>query len=157
MGIKIPPITRIQEASDTPFDNSINGFTSDEVQSAIEEAKTSASGASRGPAICGFDGTANVGRYLEFYSNNPSNNNPFIVSEPSQIAAISISAASNSTGTVTVYKNGVSLLTIALSAAKKSRTKSLAFGITDLDEVSAKITAGSIDRPLVALFIRTLL
>ena len=43
MAIKIPPIVRTQEASDTPFDNSTNGFVSDNVQDAIEEAASASS------------------------------------------------------------------------------------------------------------------
>jgi hypothetical protein len=39
MAIKIPPIIRVQEASDTPFDNTSNGFTADNVQDAIVEAQ----------------------------------------------------------------------------------------------------------------------
>ena len=38
MSIRIPPIVRTQEAVDTPFDNSTNGFTATDVQAAIEEA-----------------------------------------------------------------------------------------------------------------------
>ena len=42
MAIQIPPIVRTQEAIDTPFDNTTNGFVSDNVQSAIEEARVNA-------------------------------------------------------------------------------------------------------------------
>lgn len=150
------PIYKSPVARGVPFDNSTNGFTATETQAAIEEAKLVASNASRGPTVCGFDGNASNGRWLEFYSNNPSNNNPFIVSEPSELVALSVSASANATGTVTVFKNGISLTTISLSAARKNRIKGLALSLTDLDEISVQITSGSISRPNVYLFIRTL-
>lgn len=149
--IEISPVSK-----SVPFDNTTNGFVSTEAQSAIEEAKSVAASASRGPTTCGFDGNAGTGRWLEFYSNNPSNNNPFIVAEPAEIVSLSVSAAANSTGTVTIFRNGVSLQTISLSANRKARVKSLAHALTDLDELSVQITSGSISRPVVYLFIRTL-
>lgn len=39
MKLTIPPFSRTQEAVDTPFDNTSNGFISDNVQQAIEEIK----------------------------------------------------------------------------------------------------------------------
>ena len=74
MAIKIPPIQRTQDALDTPFDDTtpvgtIIGQT--DVQNAIEYVYNLAKNASRGSTICGFDGTASVGRYLEFSANNP--------------------------------------------------------------------------------------
>lgn len=143
-------------ASEVPYDNSSSGLTADDTQGAIDEAYASAANASRGPTICGFDGTASSGRYLEFYANNPSNNNPFVVAEPVQLIALSISASSNSTGTVTVYKNGVSVTTLSLSAARTNRVKNLAINYTDLDEISASVTSGSISRPTLFLFLKTL-
>lgn len=143
-------------AKAVPFDNSTNGFTANETQTAIEEGTQNAANASRGPTICGFDGSASTGRWLEFFSNNPSNNNPFVLAEPAQLIALSVSASANSTGTVTVYKNGVSVQTISLTANRKNRVKDLAINFTDLDEISAQVTSGSITRPTLFLFIRTL-
>ena len=144
-------------AGQVPFDNTTNGFTSEEAQSAIEEAKQQGAAASRGPTICGFDGTASTGRWLEFYANNPSNNNPFIVAEPSELIAVSIvTSATSATGTATIYKNGISITTISLAAQKKNASTGLTLALTTLDEVSVQITSGSISRPNVYLFIRTL-
>jgi hypothetical protein len=39
VGLRSPFIQRIQDASDTPFDNSTNGFASTDTQAAIEEIK----------------------------------------------------------------------------------------------------------------------
>lgn len=149
--IDISPVSR-----SIPFDNTTNGFTSTEAQSAIEEAKNTASDASRGPTLCGFDGNAATGRWLEFYANNPSNGNPFIIAEPVELVAVSVSASTNSTGVITIFKNGVSLQTISLSASRKNRIKGLLHSLTDLDELSVQVTSGSITKPVLYMFIRTL-
>lgn len=57
MGIKIPPSARTQDAEDTPFDNSSNGFVSEECQSAIEEAKSLAEGFGKVPLLMLHNGT----------------------------------------------------------------------------------------------------
>lgn len=147
----------IQVAETVPFDNATNGFTSEEVQAAIEEAYQAAANASRGPTVCGFDGTASSGRWLEFYANNPSDDNPFIVAEPAELIAVSIvTAATSATGTVSIFRNGISIQTISLAASKKNAISGLAHSLNTLDEISVKVTSGSIKRPTVYIFIRTL-
>ncbi len=144
-------------ARSTPFDNTSNTFISTNVQAAIEEAYQTAANASRGPTVCGFDGSASSGRWLEFYANNPSDASPFIVAEPAELIALSIVTASTSaTGTVTIYKNGVSIQTISLTAQKKNAISGLAHLLSTLDEISVQVTSGSISRPTVYIFIRTL-
>jgi hypothetical protein len=146
-----------QVARSTPFDNSTNGFISTEVQSAIEEVKLTAGLSSRGPTIAGFDGNGAVGRWLEFYQNCPSNTNPFIIAEPAQLEALSIvTSSATATATIRVFKNGVALQDISLAAQKKNRIKGLTWNLTDLDELSVQIVSGSITRPMVYLFVRTL-
>lgn len=145
----------IQPSIGTPFDNTSNGFSATDAQSAIEEAKQLGANASRGPTICGFDGTGSVGRWLEFFANNPSNNNPFILAENAELIAVSISSSSNSTGTVSIFKNGSSIQTISLSASKKAAVSSLSHPLIALDELSLRVTSGSISRPTVFMFIRT--
>lgn len=144
-------------ASEVPFSNDTNGFVSTDTQAAVEEAMQLAANSSRGPTICGFDGTGSTGRWLEFFANNPSNNNPFIIAENNRLVAISISASANSTGTVTVYKNGSSITTISLSGTKKNAVSGLALSLASLDELSLEVTSGSISRPTVFMFIQTTL
>lgn len=151
------PIPRTQPAGATPFDNSTNGFVAQDTQAAIEEAYQLGANASRGPTVCGFDGTASSGRWLEFYANNPSNTNPFVLAEAAQLIALSIvTSATSATGTATVYKNGVALTTISLAAQKKNAISGLSFNFAVLDEISIQITSGSISRPTLYMFIRTL-
>lgn len=149
------PVSKSPVAISVPFDNSTNGFTASESQSAIEEAKTSGANASRGTTTCGLDTNASATRYLEFVTNNPSNNNPLIIPENSQLIAISISASANSTGTVTVFKNTVSVTTISLTAARKATSAGLTIAFSALDELSLAVTSGTINRPCVFLNIRT--
>lgn len=140
-----------------PFDNTSNGFTATNAQTAIEEAYLTAANASRGPTIAAFDGTASTGRWLEFYSNNPSDTNPFILAEPAELIAVSIvTSTATATGTVTIYRNGVAIQTISLTAQKKNSVSGLAHALSTLDEISLRVTSGSISRPQVYLFIRTL-
>lgn len=148
----------IQVAEAVPFDGSgaSPAFTSEDANSAIIEARDTARGeASRGGFVCSFDGTASTGRWLEFSANNPSNTVPMIVAEPGQIRALSLASSASSTGTVTIYKNGVSIDTLSLSASKKASKKDLTHAITDLDEISVQATSGSISRPNFYIFIQT--
>lgn len=142
-----------------PFDPTVipsYGFTATDVETAIYEAANLGADASRGGVIGSFDGTASTGRWLEFSANNPSDLNPFIIAEPGQIRSISlVTSAVSATGTVTIFKNGVSIETIALAAAKKSAKTSLFLGLASLDELSMQVTSGSIARPQVTLFIQT--
>ncbi len=134
----------------------IVGVTAEEVQTALEEIYNLAKNASRGAIGCGFDGTASSGRWLEFFANNPSNNSPFVVPEPSILRAISASCTSNSTCVITVFKNGVSVATLTFTAAQAARDKTLNISLTDLDKISIQVTSGSISRPTFFMFIQTL-
>lgn len=150
------------EANRTPiWDGSAgpSGIVSTDTQSAIEEVKSSAStaaNASRGAVSCGFDGSASSGRYLEFFSNNPSNGSPYVIPEPGIIRAISASASSSSTGVVTLYKNAVSVATLTFTAAQSARDKTLNISVTDLDKLSVGVTSGTITRPTFFIFVQTL-
>lgn len=134
----------------------ISGVTADEVQTALEQIYNLAKNASRGAIGCGFDGSASSGRWLEFFANNPSNNSPFVVPEPSILRAISASSTANSTCVITVFKNGVSVATLTFTAAQVARDKTLNISLTDLDEISIQVTSGSISRPTFFMFVQTL-
>jgi hypothetical protein len=151
------PVYKSPVAGAVPFDNATNGFTSTETQGAIEEAFSSAADTSRGPTIAGFDGTGTSGRWLEFFQNNPSNNSPFIVAENSQLVAISIvTASATATGNFRVFKNGVLLQDLALTAQKKNAISGLSHSLPTLSEISVQITSGSISRPQIYLSIKVL-
>jgi hypothetical protein len=80
------------------------------------------------------------------------------VAESALLIAVSIvTSSASATGRARIYKNGVGIQDITLTAQKKNRVKGLALPLTDLDELSVSIVSGSIARPVVYMFIRTLL
>ena len=138
-------ITLTPVAKSVPFDNSTNSFSSTDTQAAIEEAKTVA--ALSGSALnFGYQGNANTGRYLEVVSNNPTSGTPFIVAGNLTVTRFSVSVDSSTTGTVTLYKNGVALDSISLTSQKKNTKLNLNYSLLDMDELSAKVTSGIFSR-----------
>lgn len=135
------------------FDNSTNGFTSTEVQSAIEEAKNYAIGKARYTISSGFDGNASVGRYLEFNSNVDSNQSGYVNSNASWLKEISCVCQTASTITFTVAKVGGSDIgTCTITGARKGVTTGLTQSLSSLDELSVRVTSGSCSRPIAWLF-----
>ena len=67
-----------QVAENTPFDNSSNGFTSDDTQSAIEEAKQYAEGFPRAGIRGIYNGTSGNNDWLG--PNELTSNTPFLTS-----------------------------------------------------------------------------
>ena len=149
-GVVIYPV-----AESTPFDNESNGFISDELQSAVEEARDTAPGtASRYVVTFGYDGTAYSGRWLEIRQNTSSETNPYVVAEPSKIKAFAISTKYKSTGTMKLYKNGVVVYTCSLSNQEKFHDASLNVDLIPGDELSMKVTTSSFSKPSVFISIK---
>lgn len=144
------------DASDDFFDNSTNGFASNNVQSAIEEAKNTAEGKARWLASPGFDGTASVGRYLEFSSNVNSNQSGLVVPRSASLKELSLALNTSGTITFTIYKwNGsaeTSLTTISTSSSRKSIVTGLDILLNSNDELRVKCTSGSGSRPILYMF-----
>lgn len=139
------------------FDNIGSTFNSENVEDAIKESAALGSLASRGPTTCSFDGTASTGRWLEFSANNPSNTVPFILAEDCELISLSIvTSATSATGNARVFRNGIGVQNISLTAQKKNAISGLSITLNSLDELSVQITSGSITRATVYLFIRTL-
>lgn len=137
---------RTQMAITTPFDNSTNGFTATEVQSAIEEAKSTAEGKARYVVNFGFDGTASTGRWLETITNVASNLSGYVVAKPAILKELSLSCSASSTITIGIYRNAVQIATIVMSAQKtdyEDENVTLNAG----DEISAKVESGSCSKP----------
>lgn len=144
---------RALEALFVRFDNSTNGFTATNVQAAIEEARITSEGKARYTVSSGFDGTANVGRYLEFNSNVDSNQSGYINANASWIKEISCVCQSSSTITFTIAKvGGGDLASCSIAAARKSVTTGLLVSLISLDELSIRVTSGSCARPIVWVY-----
>lgn len=141
-------------AKSIPFDNTTNGYTSTEVQGAIEEGVSSAIATARYSVFCAYESNANTGRWLEFTRGNASDNSPYIIVGPTTLEELTlVTANATDTTTVTVFRNGVLLTTISLSA-EKSKVTFPNLLLNDLDLLSLQITAGSITKPQVQLFLR---
>jgi hypothetical protein len=110
-------------------------------------------GGGNGIAGFGFDGNASPTRWLEGFTNVPTNITPYIVAGSKSIRAISFGTSANSTATATIYKNGVLLDTIATAATKKVVKLNLNHLLVNLDELSCAITAGSCTRPVVLIWL----
>lgn len=143
-------INRQARAITTPFDNSTNGFTSTNVQAAIEEAKSAATSKARYVVSAGFDGTASTGRWLEFSSNVDSNISGFVVPRAAKIREVSIAVTANSTITVQIRKKDNTVLTsISLAAARTGAVSGLSVSLALLDELMIYTSSGSAARPVV--------
>lgn len=142
-------------AISVPFDNSTNGFTADEVQSAIEEARDTAPGqTARFAIIAGFKGNANTGKYLEVFQSVPSSSVPFVMAEPGDLKALSVAVKTSATATFTVYKNAVSLTTISLTAQTSNFVSGLNFALVAGDKLSYQVTAGAAQDVIFSTFIQ---
>jgi hypothetical protein len=96
-------------AKSIPFDNSTNGFTSTDVQAAIEETKTGGSGVVP-PFVFSKDGNVTVGTYLRTGSVQTSATGQLIKGS-SKIVEISASCDSNAASTTRIQffqRTGVS-------------------------------------------------
>jgi hypothetical protein len=106
MLIGTPNILRTQYAENTPFDNSINGFTADNVQTAIEEAKQTAEGLPRAVIRSVYNGTLPNNSWIgptDLLSNTP------LLVLPINAKLQEISWANQNTNrafTIKFYKNG---------------------------------------------------
>jgi hypothetical protein len=142
-----------QVARSVPFDNTSNSFTAKETQSAVEEARNSASGKIRIPDNAGFDGTASSGRWLERTANAPSNEAPLVLPQARKLQNLAVTSTSTATGTLTVYKSPrdtpVSIATITITAGIRAYTTAIGYSLVAGDEVGYKMTSGSFSKPCV--------
>jgi len=108
------------------------------------------------PVICGYNGQANTGRYLEFVSGNASDTGPFVIIGGSYLVAMSCSANAVTTGAVSVYKTTnlatpISTLTITnASSGYTIFTTAAALAAGDL--LAVKISSGSFNKPFVTVY-----
>ena len=137
-----------------PFDNDTNGYMSSDVQGAIEEGVSGAIAIARYSIFAAYESNANTGRWLEFTRGNSSDNSPYIIVGPTILEELTlVTSDTTATGTVTVFRNGVALTTISLSA-EKTKVTIPTLSLNNLDLISLQVTAGSITRPQVQLFLR---
>lgn len=147
-------IEKSQVAASLSFDNSTNGFSSSDVQGAIEEI-----GASASPGFSfSRSGTSNAGTYLQVDAV-PSNQAGRIVPlNTGFVTDVFISCQTAATFTVEFQKRVGStfttFLTVTVTSARKLTQSLTATPVALNDEICARIGTGSVSNIVVGLIIR---
>jgi hypothetical protein len=112
-------------------------------------------GSGSGPMTFGFDGSATSGRWLETSTNIASNLTPYTFPGSKTIRAIAFGGVipTTYTATATIFKNGVSLDTITLTAQNRNTKLNLSHSLVNLDYINVQVTSGSVTRPVVTLWL----
>jgi hypothetical protein len=108
------------------------------------------------PISCSYTASAGSGRYLEFWSGNPSDASPYVLITNSIIVGFSLNASADSTGTVSVFKSTDlvnSITSLSLSNASTNYVANLAIILSAGDSLVVQVTSGSISKPGVAIYI----
>ena len=151
-------VSSTQVARSIPFDNSTNGFSSVEAQSAIEEAKSDAISTSGFAALASTISTVGVGKYLDFYSGLSSDEYPFPIPTSFVLVDAAIRTPKVSTISIGVYKqvSGVStlILTLTLSNQTSRDYTNLNIAVNSDQDLLARVDSGSAEKPRIALFLR---
>jgi hypothetical protein len=106
--------------------------------------------------IAAYNGLAS-NKYLEFYPGQSSDVAPFPIPEPSYIRILALRSVASSTGTVSIYKNGnftTPIASVALSAGQYAKV-SITVQLNADDNLTAKVTSGSINKPALTMWIQT--
>lgn len=140
-----------QTASSLPVDDSTLPYTAATTQEALEQTIT-ASGASRLPVTLAYNGNAS-NKWLEIFASISSDSVPFLMAEPGVVRTLALTTNGTSTVTVTLYKNGVLLDTISLTAATGA-SKLTSHTLLAGDKISAKVTDGSASNPIFCVTIQ---
>lgn len=143
-----------QPALGTPFDNTTNGFASDNVQGAIEEI-----GASASPGFSfGRSGNSNAGTYLNVDSV-PSNQAGRIVPLTSGfITDVFLTCQTNATCSLQIQRRVgntfTTIYTISLSNERKKTESVSGVAVSLGDELCVRVSSGSISNVVFGLIIR---
>lgn len=150
-------------ADGIPFDNDTNGFTSDTVQAAIEEARVSAIG-----GLLRFPFTSNgntADKWLGYVNSAATSNEvPFIVPQPCDLKGLTFTNRDNNVDTnAKIYRNGTLVYTWQIRNKRVAWNVGIAGGpsFSQGDRVSIyleKFTGGSGDNtsqdPLIEVLIK---
>ena len=148
--------TQINDVADSvPFDNDTNGFSAEDVQTAIEEVDSKITGKPRAFLIAGYNGNASTNRWLEYFHSVSSQTSPWVSAEDGTVEGVSLSAKTNATCTVSLFINGSSVASISLSASQTNFDNSLAVNFNAGDTFSCQVTSGSISDPIFSTKVQT--
>ena len=132
-----------------------NGFTSKEVQSAIEEALALAISNDVFMTFAQYGGNANKGRHLEWYYGIDSEDAPLYFPKGSNVITIVASAVSTSSGILGFFDNTISstipLYTVDYNGNKRVYVEGTAinplFVVDAGGEIEVRVVSGSISKP----------
>lgn len=145
-----PDAVRIQ------FDNATNGFTATNAQKAIEEAKLTAPGTNARYGLnFGYNGTANVGRWLDYFAGVASNDGPFIPANAVILHGFSFVCKTSTTVTIGIYKNNVLWQTLALVSGTYVFYGDYNSAANAGDRIAMKTESGTCSQPVATLFMET--
>jgi len=142
-----------------PFEPNRNGseIGSENVQDAIEEVKLDALNNDRFLLLAAFNGNANAGRYLEYFTGIDSSIAPILYSVPARITDI-VAATTSASATCTiqfvdirVLATPVVLYTVTFNKVKRvvldSTPDAPLFLVPNDAQLAIRIGSGSINRP----------
>ena len=141
-------------AKSVPFDNSINGYASLNVQDAIEESAAVTTSKSRYVLLASYGGNASTGRNLEFFPGQGSNTAPIFLEQSTNIYNTTLQAtATSATCTMSVYDLNVSstvpVYSISLAAQKRKSVSGIPLATLAAGALmSIRVSSGSINTPL---------
>lgn len=155
---------RTQQAIQTPFEPMRNPgfgggpspFVSTDVQNAIEEALIQAVANDRFVVLAEYNGNANVGRYLEFFSGIDSFDAPFFNQTITKVLAIvCATTGTDSDALIGFFDLNVSdvtpLYTLDMNNLKRKvdlgSVETPLFTIQALGQMGVRVTANSINKP----------
>lgn len=150
-----------QTAKGTPFNNNGTILVSKNTEDAIKEILNVIGDASRALIFSQYNGNANTGRYLEFWSGISSNDAPISVQDGFDVVGIvARTTATNATCTIGFYDQSASspgtlLYTVTFTAQKEVDIFiDPIFSIPNGADLSIKVDSGSISKPHLYLVVR---
>lgn len=149
-------ISKGQVASSTPFDNSSNGFVADQVQAAIEELQVLTLQQSY-PLLANYNGSANVGRYLEGFPGEASDTAPFAIPLTAKLLHVTVQATAATTGSIRIYNltTAAAIYDAAFSGTSRQIYTNLNIGgISAGDELSVYVIGAAINKPKIRFWLQ---
>lgn len=144
---------------DTPFEPNRNGseIESLNVQDAIEEVKQDALNNDRFILLCSYNGNANTGRYLEFFSGIDSSIAPIFLSAPAKCITFIFASTANSTCSLGIFDLNISSTVPIHTINLNNQTRNSQIGSATAplfltganSRIALRIISGSANRPHV--------
>ena len=139
------------------FNGGLSPIVSNDCQNAIEEVLHLALGSSVSAFIASYGGNANVGRYLEIFPSISSDVAGLLVPiTEMSIKVITLGAISTATATVGIFKKSdlvTPIHSISLTAQDRISEIGLNVMLSQGDEVVVRVTAGSMNKPFMRIWI----